>query len=102
MLRVVIGDYVIKKSGSGLVFGKPYTVEKDGKLVENINQPSYFPTIESLLKTMPDRMLRETSEATTLRELIADFREYQHMVEKATRDIDIDWQQKLSGVGGGV
>lgn len=103
MIRIPVGKYIIKTNGSGYVFGIPEIVMlKSGEEKEQFPKPAYFPSIESMLKCAPDKMVREQSNAKTLRQLLDDLREFQHAIEKATRDIATDCHRSSSEALGGV
>ena len=55
--------------------------ERSGAGRDYIADPAYYPTMESLLKCLPNRMALDNSVAATLAELKEEFRRYHPLIE---------------------
>jgi len=84
-MRVTLENgYVIKSNGHCFSLGEPVTKKKkDGTVYEELKNPAFYPTLESLLICTPNRILLQESKATSLKDLIKEFKGYTSMIKSA-------------------
>jgi hypothetical protein len=87
-MRIEIGKYVIESNGRGYECYKPvYPGKKDKKGHEIVyhRKQQFYSDIESLLKSLPERMVMSETDTTTLSGLLDEIKRYNALIEAEMR-----------------
>lgn len=77
MVKIKIGKYIIESNGRAYEVYKPVSPSLEAKSQKTgKSNVQYYTTMESVLKSLPERMAMTESNATTLSELLSEIKTY--------------------------
>ncbi len=84
-MNIKIGKYILQSDANQFILKeKKIRKEGDKKGEAYFDRVGCYPSIESVLKAVPDRVLMR-SDAKTLKELLFEFQEYKRILIKALK-----------------